>query len=111
MSRDLDEAASEVEGLGRTGAEVPVDEQAAMALGAQLVGEQGQRPIADATPLVAAVDEQPPQVRLRMVGGRLGENEEPDQPAVGLDRPQPGHDRRPVDDVGEQRVGVGLGHP
>jgi hypothetical protein len=60
--------------------------------------------------LVSAIDEQAPQVRLRMVLGDLGQHHEPDPLAVGLDGPQPRHDGGPVDHVGEEGVGVGVGH-
>ena len=56
--------------------------------------------VADAPSLVAAVDEQAPQVRLGVGVGDLGQHHEPDQLAVGLDAPHPRHDRRAVDDSG-----------
>ena len=53
--------------------------------------------VADAAALVAAVDEQPPQVGLRVGGRALGQHHEPGQLAVGLDGPVPRHDRHAVD--------------
>jgi len=59
---------------------------------------------------VHPIDEQSPQVRLRVALAGDREHDEAGELTVGLDRPQPRHEWRAVDHRRKQRVGERVDH-
>jgi hypothetical protein len=103
------EAEPEVEALGRASPWHPTRAEATVAFAAQPVNESRDRLLADATALVAAIDEESPEEWVRVRRRGLGDHDEPAQLAVGLDRPEPGHDPPAAFvELGRERVGERL---
>ena len=65
---------------------------------------------ADAAPLVEPIDEEPPEVGVRVVSGGQGQHDEPDEDIVCDDTAHPGHEGSTVDFLWEQRIGERLRH-
>jgi len=59
---------------------------------------------------VHPIDEQSPQVRLRVALAGDRQHDEAGELTIGLDRPQPGREWRAVDHRREQRIGEGVDH-
>lgn len=88
-----DEAEPLVERARPAGRVDPRDVERSVAVGAQAIGERSDHGRADAAALVVTVDQQPPQVRLRLGGHRLAQHHEPRHHTIGDDRSVPGHDQ------------------